>query len=84
MSILCRPISANLTHDTEAFERMVTPSPLRTHMSKSTSEEDNTKPAHAVKEEDGLSGTTASPSPQEQILLSESKSGIEIPSRTIW
>ena len=84
MSILVRPISANLTRDTEAFERMVNPILLRTHTSKSTSVEDNTKAAPAVKVEDVLSGMIASLSTPEQIPPSESKSGITIPSRMIW
>lgn len=84
MSILVRPISANLTRDTEAFERMVNPILFRTHTSKSTSVEDNTKAAPAVKVEDVLSGMIASPSTLAQIPPSESKSGITIPSRMIW
>jgi len=84
MSILVRPISANLTRDTEVFERMVYLRLLRIHTSKSTSVEDNTKPALAVKVEDDLSGMIASLSTQAQIPPSESKSGITIPSRTIW
>jgi hypothetical protein len=72
MSILVRPISANLTRDTEAFERMVNPILFRTHTSKSTSVEDV------------LSGMIASPSTLAQIPPSESKSGITIPSRMIW
>ena len=84
MSILVRPISANLTRDTEVFERMVNIILLRIHTSKSTSVEDNTKPAPAVKVEDDLSGMTASPSTPEQIPPSESKSGTTIPSRMIW
>ena len=84
MSILVRPISANLTHDTEAFERMVNFQSLRIHTSKSTSEEENTKLAPAVKVEDVLSGMIASLSPLDQIPPSESKCGTTIPSRTIW
>ena len=84
MSILVRPISANLTRDTEVFERMVYLIILRTHTSKFTSVEDNTKPAPVVRAEDDLSGMIASLSTLAQIPPSESKSGITIPSRMIW
>jgi hypothetical protein len=63
---------------------MVNPKLFRTHTSRSTSEENNTKQAPAVKEEEDLFGMIVSLFTPEQIQPSESKSGITIPLRMIW
>jgi hypothetical protein len=63
---------------------MVNPKLFRIHTSRSTSEENNTKQALAVKEEEDLFGMIVSLFTPEQIQPSESRSGITIPSRMIW
>ena len=69
MSIRVKPISANLTRDTELLERMVIPPLSRTPTSKSTSEDNFTEHPSAKMEEEIPSGTSNSLLTQGQIKL---------------
>ena len=83
MTLVIRPIEANIIHDPDMFCRLVSFSPFRTPIAKSISEGKPCELKLAIMVANIRTGEKPSPSTTAAIKILELRSGTSIPSATI-